>query len=297
MILTRKTDPHNPEHVAVILDEITIGQDLTPDQVEAVRSLISEFAECFALSMSEVTTVEGAAHRLDIPRDMIFRTKVNQRPQSPPQKEFFNGVINKMLAAGIIHPIDHQDVKCCGATTLAKKAHEGNGQNLDTLKHRVNNECVDVGFPSAFQEFPPIEEVEQNVVTPTQTKWRFCQDFAKLNRVTKVPPMQQGDIWQKQQNLSGHRWITVFDFVNRFYTCEIKPEDQPYICFYVEDRGYFAYQCMPLGLTGAPLTFGQITAEALGYLISILIELFVDDGSLTGDHFETMLANTCKLLQ
>jgi hypothetical protein len=109
--------------------------------------------------------------------------------------------------------------------------------------------------------------------------------------------MPQGDIRLKQQNLSGHRWITVFDFANGFYACEIKPEDQPYICFYVEGRGYFAYQRMPFGLTGAPSTFAEMTASALGDLTGTLIELFVDDGGLAGDNFETMLANTRRLLQ
>ena len=297
-LLTRKTDPHNPARVKAILDEITIGQDLTPEQRERVRETISEFAECFALSMSEVTPVEGAAHRLDIPRDKQFRTKINQRPQSPPQKEYFNGVIDKMLAAGIIRPIDHQDVKCCGATTLAKKAHEGDGLTLSTLQHRVNDQCVAAGLPTAFQDLPPLEEMEHDTdPLPTQTKWRVCQDFAELNKVTKVPPMPQGDIRLKQQNLSGHRWITVFDFANGFYACEIKPEDQPYICFYVEGRGYYAYQRMPFGLTGAPSTFGGMTAGALGDLIGTLLELFVDDGGLAGDDFDTMLANTRRLLQ
>ena len=297
-VLTRKTDPRNPARVEAILSEITIGQDLTPTQRESVRETIAEFAQCFALSMSEVTPVEGAAHRLDIPRDKQFRTKIGQRPQSPPQKEFFNGVIDKMLEAGIIRPINHQDVKCCGATTLAKKAHEGGGLTLDTLKHHVNDECVTAGFPSAFQDLPPKEEPDHDSQpSPAQNKWRVCQDFAELNEVTKVPPMPQGDIRQKQQNLSGHRWITVFDFANGFYACEIKPEDQPYICFYVEGRGYYAYQRMPFGLTGAPSTFGGMTADALGDLIGILIELFVDDGGLAGDNFETMLANTRTLLQ
>ena len=197
-LLMRKTNPHNPAHVEAILNEITLGQDLTMAQHESIHLMIAEYVECFALSMSEV---EGALLRLNIPQDRQFRTKINQRPQSPPQREFFNGVINKMLAADIIQPIAHQDVKCCGATTLAKKAHEGEGLTLDTLKHRINDECIAAGFPSAFEH---------------------------------LPPMPQGDIHLKQQNLSGHRWITVFDFANRFYACEIEPEDQPYVCFYME---------------------------------------------------------------
>ena len=297
-LLTRKTDPCNSARVEALLSEVTIGDDLTPDQTDRVRALISEFSGCFALSMSEVTVVEGAAHRLDIPRDHQFRTKVNQRPQTPLQKEFFNEVLDKMLSAGIVRPIAHQDVKCCGATTLAKKAHEGNGRTLNSLKHRVNDECVAAGFPTAFEGLPPREELEEDTNPPlSQNKWRVCQDFAELNHVTKVPPMPQGDIRQKQQNLSGHRWITVFDFANGFYACEIKPEDQPYVCFYVEGRGYYCYLRMPFGLTGAPSSFAEMTGKALGDLIGTLIELFVDDGGMAGDDFETMLADTRRLLE
>ncbi|KAF8809738.1 hypothetical protein BYT27DRAFT_7029334, partial [Phlegmacium glaucopus] len=171
-LLTRKTDPHNQARVAAILAEITIGHDLTQAQREAVCKLISEYAECFALSMSEVLPVKGASHHLDIPQDRQFRTRINQRPQSPPQKEFFNGVIDKMLEADIIRPIAHQDVKCCGATTLAKKAHEGNGLTLNMLKHRVNDECIAAGFPSAFENLPPKDEVNTDSCPPqAQNKW------------------------------------------------------------------------------------------------------------------------------
>ena len=108
-------------------------------------------------------------------------------------------------------------MKCCGATTLANKAHEGSGHSLNTLKHQVNDECIAAGFPPAHLDLPPVEETDQNQnIPPAQNKWRVCQDFAELNKVTQVPPMPQGDIRQKQQNLSGHRWITVFDFANGF---------------------------------------------------------------------------------
>ena len=94
------------------------------------------------------------------------------------------------------------------------------------------------------------------------------------------------------RSLSGHRWITVFNFANGFYTCEIKPEDQPYICFYIEGQGYYVYKCMPFSLTGAPSSFSEMTGIALSKFIGTLIELFVDDGGLAGDDFETMLGNT-----
>jgi hypothetical protein len=53
---------------------------------------------------------------------------------------------------------------------------------------------------------------------------------------------------------------------------------------------------MPFGLTGAPSTFAEMTAQALGDLVGILFELFVDDGGMAGDDFTKTLANIRTLL-
>src|SRR5277367_901205 len=48
---------------------------------------------------------------------------------------------------------------------------------------------------------------------------------------------------------------------------------------------------MLFGLTGAPATFSQMTADNLGDLIGTLIELLVDDSRMAGDNFHTKLNN------
>jgi hypothetical protein len=88
----------------------------------------------------------------------------------------------------------------------------------------------------------------------------------------------------------------MFDFASGFYACSIPEEQQPYICFYVEGRGYFAYRRMPFGLTGAPSTFAKMMATALGDLVGTLFKLFVDDGGMAGDNFETAIADIRTLL-
>ncbi|KAF8881800.1 hypothetical protein BD779DRAFT_1407247, partial [Infundibulicybe gibba] len=65
----------------------------------------------------------GAIHKLNVPADAKFNTRIGQQRLTPPQKEYYNSVLDKMLEAGIVKPIDHKDVKCCGATTLAMKTH------------------------------------------------------------------------------------------------------------------------------------------------------------------------------
>ncbi|KAF7373139.1 p-loop containing nucleoside triphosphate hydrolase protein [Mycena sanguinolenta] len=122
-ILTRKTDPFLPARVEAILANVQVGGDLSPTERSQVDEVLRSFADCFALSMSEVITVEGAEHKLNIPNraNAKFRTNPHQRPLSTPQRIYLNDAIDKMLQADIIAPIDHRDVKCCGATTLAKK--------------------------------------------------------------------------------------------------------------------------------------------------------------------------------
>jgi hypothetical protein len=138
-ILTRKTEPFLPARVDAVLAEIKIGDDLTENQRDRLVKVLRAHADCFALSMSEVTVVPGAEHKLNIPdrENAKSRTNPHQRPLNTPQKVYLNSMLDKMLDAEIIAPIDHRDVKCCGATTLAKKAHVGEDLTIDELQHRV----------------------------------------------------------------------------------------------------------------------------------------------------------------
>ncbi|KAF8221060.1 hypothetical protein L208DRAFT_1072812, partial [Tricholoma matsutake] len=110
-VFTRSSDQFEVERVNAVLSELTIGDDLTEKQCVSIDNLLHEFADCFALSMSEVTVVAGATHKLHIPNGTTFKKKVNQHPLSGPQKEYFNGVLDKLLEAGIIAPISHSVVK------------------------------------------------------------------------------------------------------------------------------------------------------------------------------------------
>lgn len=102
--------------------------------------------------------------------------------------------------------------------------------------------------------------------------------------------MPQGDIWTKQQKLSGHHWVSLFDFAAGFYAVEVAEESRPYTAFYVEGRGYFWYAKMPFGLMGAPSTFAHMTAQHLhDLLVREITELFVDDGGTAADTFEEMM--------
>lgn len=216
-VFTRATEPFKAERVAKILEFVTIGDDLSEQERERVRELVKEYADCFALSVSEVRTVKGGEHRLDIKPGTKFTTKIMNRPFTPPQKVYLNKVLDDLLDSGVIRSIAAEDVKCCSQITLAQKAHTNEGLTITELQHRVNDECVQAGLPSAHN-LPPREAATTDATPdlPKEPKWRFCMNFAELNKATMVRPMPQGNIRAMQHSLSGKRWISNFDFASGF---------------------------------------------------------------------------------
>ncbi|OJT14657.1 Retrovirus-related Pol polyprotein from transposon opus [Trametes pubescens] len=259
-IYTRTTNPFKEEQVQAILEAVQLGDDLSDEEREHVKQLLREYADCFALSIKEVTPVPGAVHTLNVPPDAVFSKCVHQRPLTPPQRAYVHKKIDELIAAGAIKPCSPSEVKCIAPITLAHKVHEGEGLTMEELRRRVNED--------------------------------------EINRVTEIAAMPQGDIRQKQQNLSGHWWVCTFDFVSGFYAVILAEESRPYACFYVEGRGYLPCVKMPFGLTGAPATFAYITALYLhDLLVDDTMELFVDDGGAAGDTFEELFGKIRKILE
>ncbi|EMD32109.1 hypothetical protein CERSUDRAFT_59087, partial [Gelatoporia subvermispora B] len=120
---SRLTDPFHADRVRAILQAVRIGPDLTSDERRHVIDLLSEFADCFALSVSEVFPVPGAVHKLHIPPGTSFGHRVHQRPLTPPQRDFLHRKIDELLAAGVIEACTPDQVKCVSPMTLAQKAH------------------------------------------------------------------------------------------------------------------------------------------------------------------------------
>ena len=78
-VLTRDKDLQNPEHINRIVKEVTIGPDIMQEQHEIVQKLLEEYANCFTLSIKEVNAIPGAVHKLNIPKDTTFQTKIPPR--------------------------------------------------------------------------------------------------------------------------------------------------------------------------------------------------------------------------
>jgi len=154
-IFTCHIDPFRPAHVAKILELVEIGEDIMAAQCEEVKQLIVEFADCFTLSLSKVNLIPGAMHKLNVPEDATFHTKIPQCMFNPDQQVFMEAKVDEMLKGGMIQPMHPGEVKCVAPSVLAQKIHGNTGLSSDELKHKVNDECVKHGLPSVF-DLPPL---------------------------------------------------------------------------------------------------------------------------------------------
>lgn len=121
-IFTHETNPWKPECVVRIFQEVTIELDTTETQCKQVKETITEFADCFALSIKEVNAIPGAVHKLNIPDRMTFQTKIPPRSYNPDQKVFMEAKVMKMLEAGIVRRIHPCDVRFVAQTVFSTES-------------------------------------------------------------------------------------------------------------------------------------------------------------------------------
>ena len=297
----RVTDPFNEARMAKILKAIEIGPDLTTEQRKKVEDLIKEYADIFALTLSEVFYVDWHKHTITIDPDAKLPKRMAQRPITEQQKAWFYNILDEMEESHVIQKVPGEFLKNLASTNLAPKEAGKLGMMKTDVLRKVNRECIANGLPPYWEELAEADAAEGRVMEtiddsspPVQTKWRVCHAFTALNRMTQVPPFPQGDLKAKQQFAAGHRWGSVIDFAAGYYAVPIADESVPYIGFYVEGRGYYVYLRMPLGLTGAPATFCEMVSIALEDMIGRELVNWMDDIFLPGDDFNTKLNSLRK---
>jgi len=102
MPFTRQTSPFNQQQVEYIVRNVKIGDNITQDEQAQVETLITEYADVFTCSLSEVLLIPDTRVDLNVPRDARFNTNIWQWPLSPPQKQYIHKWVKQMLDANMI---------------------------------------------------------------------------------------------------------------------------------------------------------------------------------------------------
>jgi hypothetical protein len=147
----RVVNTFDETRVQEVLEAVQIGPDLTEEQREQVRSLIRKYTDVFALSLSEVLYVDWYKHKLNVDPSQTFPTRINQRPISEGQKEWFNNILDDMEKSFIIQKVPGDFIKNLSSTNLAPKEAGKTGITRTEVMRQVNRECEKNGLPPFWE--------------------------------------------------------------------------------------------------------------------------------------------------
>lgn len=167
---------------------------------------------------------------------------------------------------------------------------------------------------------PVIERLlEQGMLEPTMSpfnspilavakkdgKYRLVQDLRNINKVI-VPrfPTVPDPYTILGMIPTEHRWFTVIDLKDAFWSCPLDEDSRPLFAFEWTDpetgkKGQLRWTVLPQGYTESPLLFGQALSEKLQEFDKgpgITLVQYVDDLLLSGKKREEVRQGSIRLL-
>jgi Reverse transcriptase (RNA-dependent DNA polymerase) len=290
--LRRTSDPRSrwdPKRVCMIQEAVTIGPLCSAPQREWVLTLVAEFADVFALTLSEVRPVKFIEHKIHVPQGVKLPLHHRTKPLTEGQRAWFHRRVDKLVEAGIVMPISFHDVKCVNAVVMADKKSGKKSRSMEELRILANAACRKAGVAIPHPQSPADKSMVLDIIPgDDEENYRLCIDFLRLNAVAPVASFPMGDLARKQNKMAGKRWYIGLDLAAAYHACMIHKADWGYTAFQVEDRGFYCWVRTPFGLNGAPGTCHEMILAAFDDMMGVELESMMDDICEANDDFDTL---------
>ena len=83
---------------------------------------------------------------------------------------------------------------------------------------------------------------------------RFCVNYQKLNKVTRIEAYPLPEIDKVTKALGGNEWFSTLDLYSRYWQIPVEKDSIEKTAFMSQD-GIYEFLVLPFGLTIAPATF------------------------------------------
>ncbi len=134
------------------------------------------------------------------------------------------------------------------------------------------------------------EMLGAGVVRPSRSPWsspvvlvskkdksvRFCVDYKKLNKLTKIETYPMPRMDETLRAFQGATCFSVMDMQSGYWQVPMDEESIPKTAF-ITHRGLYEFTVMPFGPTNAPGYFNRMMDEVLGGLKWTSVLVYIDD--------------------
>lgn len=114
---------------------------------------------------------------------------------------------------------------------------------------------------------------------------RMCIDYRTLNSRTTPDQYTTPRIDDALDCLSGSKWFSVLDLRSGYYQIAMADEDKEKTAF-ICPLGFYQFERMPQGITGAPATFQRLMEKAVGDMNLLQVLVYLDDLIVFGRSLE-----------
>ncbi|GAB2286267.1 hypothetical protein Dimus_039754 [Dionaea muscipula] len=269
--LELKPLPPHLKYIFLEKDEflpLIFSSSLSAGEEKKLLEVLKQHKRAFGWQMIDIQGISPSICMHKILMEDEHKTVVQpQRRLNPVMQEVVKKEVIKLLDLGIIYPIS--DSKWVSPVQFVPK------KGGITVVENENNELI-----------------------PTRlvTGWRVCIDYRRLNSAIRKDHFPLPFMDQMLDRLSGRAFYYFLDGYSGYFQIAIQPEDQDkttFTCPY----GTFTYRRMPFGLCNALATFQRCMMSIFHDMVKDILEIFIDDFSVTGQSFDDCLTNLSRVLQ
>ncbi|KAE8276918.1 Retrovirus-related Pol polyprotein from transposon opus Protease [Larimichthys crocea] len=220
---------------------------------------------------------------------------------SPVPKEWKERLVGKMLQRSEVFSTHEFDVGCCKSThhtikTTEDKPFRERSRRLppaDVEALRIHlSQLKDAGIITESRS-PYASPIV--VVRKKNGKIRMCVDFRTLNRRTIPDQYTVPRIEDALTCLNGSKWFSVLDLRSGYYQVPMNEADKEKTAF-ICPVGFYQFERMPQGVSGAPATFQRIMEQTVGDMNLLEVLVYLDDLIVFGATLEEHEARLLKVL-
>ncbi|XP_025763376.1 uncharacterized protein LOC112847002 [Oreochromis niloticus] len=124
---------------------------------------------------------------------------------------------------------------------------------------------------------------------------RICIDYRTLNSRTIPDQYTIPRIDDALDCLTGSKWFSVLDLRSGYYQIAMSEQDKEKTAF-ICPLGFYQFERMPQGITGAPATFQRLMEKAVGDMHLLQVLVYLDDIIVFGRTLEEHEQRLLKVL-
>ena len=150
--------------------------------------------------------------------------------------------------------------------------------------------------------------LKAGIVEPSSSSWaapivlvkkkdgslRFCVDYRKLNRQSRIDPYPMPRIDDLIDRIGQAKFLTILDLAKGYWQVPMSPEGKEKTAF-ITPQGLFQFTVMPFGLQGAPATFQRMMDQLLRGL-EAYAAAYLDDLVIFSQSWEEHLEQVQSIL-